>query len=321
MSELKTTDQIRRLNNKVELAGILAELGEIREGTTQNGIPYLSFRGAIQCGETPDYTTRFRVFVKSKKADGSDSQAFANMKEWVNNAVSLVDAQKAGNPELATRVDMSGYISDAPYVNSKGVLKEDVEYSIQFVNPFKEFKANLDIEGMIHSIVDETVDEEPTGRQFLRLISRDFFGNTLDFKNLVVPQNFVGPMEENGFERGRTSTFYISLIPNTKAGAQKKGAIGEVRTADVTYLEKVITGAEPVIDPDSEKSLSPALMKNAMAERQAKLDTIKAEGYKGNKTATTSTVSGAARTGIGGVSVSSPAVSAAATLTDDDFPF
>lgn len=318
--ETRVTDQIRKLTNKVELAGVLAEMQEIKYGTTQNGVPYINFRGAIQCGETPDYTVRFKVFVKSKKADGTDSKAFANMKQWAENAVSLVEATKNGHPELATMVDMSGYISDAPYVNSKGNLVEAREYQMQFVNDFKEYKARLDIEGMIHSITDETKDDEPTGRQNLRLISMDFFGNALDFKDIIIPENLVGPMEDNGFERGRTSTFYISLIPNTKAGPQRKGAIGETRVSDVTYTELVITGAEPIIDPDSEKSLSPALMKKFMDERLAKLDSIKAEGYKGTKNANT-TAEGSARNGIGGVSVKSDAVKTVADIADDDFPF
>ena len=104
------TDQIRQLANRVHFAGILAELSEMREGNTINGIPYISFSGVLQCGEDAVYNVPFRTFVKSKKSDGSDSKNFAKVKNWYNNAVPMT-----ANKDNATKVDMVGSLTDNPY--------------------------------------------------------------------------------------------------------------------------------------------------------------------------------------------------------------
>ena len=309
----KNTEQIRQLVNKVHLAGALAEL-EVKEGQDQNGVPYISLSGAIQCGESAVSTVRFRGSIKSKKNDGTDSKNYENAKKWASKAIPMTK-----DKEKCTFVDMIGSLTDNPYVSRDGTLVEAVQYRMQLFGKFTAYAAELDLEGFVHSIVDETRGEEgnPTGRKKMRLITRDFFGNTIDLKNIIVPNELVEPLEENGYEKGCTATFFVNLIPTQKEAPVKKGGIGAQRTTEGrNYLEMVLVGADPVIDPDDEKALDTKLIKNAMTERKSNLDKIKEKGYLGSSDSSSSTSE--SRTGIGGKKSSNKVE---AVDDDDEFPF
>jgi len=313
------TDQIRQLDNRVHLAGALAELSDINEGTTSAGIPYISFRGAIQCGPDAVYTVPFRTFVKSKKSDGTDSKNYAKIKEWVNNATPMTK-----NKDNPTMVDMIGSLTDNPYVNSGGTLIEGTQYSVQLFGDFKDYAAEIDLEGFIHSVVDETkgVDsDDVTGRKRMRLITQDIFRNTIDIKNIIVPKELVRPLHENDYEGGRTAKFFITLMPNEAPAPVKSGGIGTQRTSGANYLEWVMTGADPVISDESDKHLDPKLIKAAMTERKSRLDEIKEAGYQGGNSTNSSSSSSnsSSRNGIGNASSRASAV--AEVTEDEDFPF
>ena len=311
----KNTEQIRQLVNKVHLAGALAEL-EVKEGQDKNGVSYISLSGAIQCGESAVSTVRFRGTINSKKKDGTDSKNYENAKKWASKAIPMTK-----DKEKCTFVDMIGSLTDNPYVSRDGTLVEAVQYKMQLFGKFTAYAAELDLEGFVHSIVDETRGEEgnPTGRKKMRLITRDFFGKTIDLKNIVIPNELVEPLEENGYEKGCTATFFINLIPTQKEVPVKKGGIGTQRTTEGrNYLEMVLVGADPVIDPDDEKALDAKLIKNAMTVRKSYLDEIKEKGYQGSSGSSSSSSASESRTGIGGKKSSNKVE---AVDDDDEFPF
>ena len=313
------TDQIRDLDNRVHLAGALAELSDINEGTTSLGVPYISFNGAVQCGPDAIYTVRFRSFVKSKKNDGTDSKNYAKIKEWVKNAVPMTK-----NKDNPTMVDMVGSLTDNPYVNSSGALVEATQFSVQLFSEFKDYAAEIDLEGFIHSINDETKGldgDEITGRKRMRLITRDIFHNTLDIKNIIVPKELVRPLSDNDYEPGRTAKFFITLMPNSSPAPAKSGGIGTQRTSGTNYLEWVMTGADPVIGEESDKALNPKLVKDAMAERKSHLDEIKEAGYQGGSSSSSNSSSSSSRNGIGTSSSVSNKTDASPVTEDEDFPF
>ena len=223
--------------------------------------------------------------------------------------------------EKCTFVDMIGSLTDNPYVSRDGTLVEAVQYSTQLISKFDNYAAELDIEGFVHSIVDETRGEEgnPTGRKRMRLITRDIFSNTIDLKNIIIPNELVEPLEENGYEKGCTATFFINLIPTQKEAPVKKGGIGTQRTTEgKNYLEMVLVGADPVIDSDDEKALDAKLIKNAMTERKTRLDEIKEKGYQGSSDGSSSSSTSESRTGFGGKKSSNKVE---AVDDDDEFPF
>ncbi len=321
------TDQIRQLENQVHLAGYLAELSEKHEGTTTNGVPYLSFSGVIQCGEDAVYSVPFRTFVKSKKSDGSDSKNFAKVQEWYDNAV-----PKTKDPENPTMVSCFGSITDNPYVNSQGKLVEATQFNIQSFTQFKEFQCDIDLEGFLLGTTDETRGEEqnPTGRGRLRLMSRDIFGSILEIKNIVVPADFYGELEDSGYVRGITATFYISLQPNTPTTQKRTCGIGKPReTQGRSYLEWVMTGASEIVDEDSDEAIPSTLAKKALNVRAANLKEVEERGYQGSgKSSNAGTSSN--RGGLGGAKKSADTAPKKSSKKDDfvelepdndDFPY
>lgn len=281
------TEKIRNLKNEVRLGGFIAELSNIREGVTQNNIPYISFNGVIQCGEEQVYGVRFKTFVKSKKSDGTDSKNFAAVKQWIKTVIPKYKDVNgttvvSDNP---TFVEAIGSIVDHPYVNKENKLVEATEINLQFFRKFTNYKAELDIEGYVGSIINETKagdSEETTGRQKLQIISRDIFSNILNVKNLIIPEDLVEAFNDGGYEKGITSTFYIEFQPHASLVPVKTGGIGVQRTTEgKPYLEWVVVGADSIIDSDSEKALKPSLIKQACIERQSKLKEIESKGYQG----------------------------------------
>lgn len=312
-TEMKSTDQIRKLTNSVHLAGALAELSEINRGVTKDKkTPYISFRGAVQCGPDKSYTTKFRVFVKSLKKDGKPSKAYDTIDKWVNTAVPMTK-----NPSNPTMVDMLGSVTDNIYVGKTGQLVEGRDFSIQLIGDFKDYAADIDLEGFVYSITDETVEEEETGRKKIRLICRDIFGNTLDVNDIVVPGSLAGELDRNGYERGVTSLFYLSLKPS-ETQHKSSGGIGAVREVEsYSKLEWVLVGAKPPLSMDDEEALDPSVMKLAMNERVAKIDSVKEQGYLGKKEESTFN-----RNGLGILDDSDVIVQTVTkSSADDDFPF
>jgi len=310
-------DRIRQLENKVTLSGILAELDEKREGVTANGsIPYISFSGAVQCGDSASQTVRFRTFVKSKKNDGSESKLYKKVKDWYNSAVPLTRATTS-NP--VTMVELVGSVGDNPFVTASGDHVEATQYNVNFFNEFKSYKAEIVLEGFIHSIIPEVrksgEDEVETGRQKMRLITRDNFGNTLDIKNIIIPQNLVEDVSDAGWERGATTVVNIDITPNTMAAPKKAGAFGKQHvTEGKQYLELLVVGGEAALKDDDERALDPKKIKELMAIRTSKLNEIWAKGYQGNNSTQ------ANRIGI--AKHDNMEVSKAMDITiEEDFPF
>ena len=202
------SDQIRRLQNVVILEGALAELEEPRTGTGKDGINYISLRGAVQCGDTGVYTRSFRAFIKEKKTNGEDSKVYKDVVEWLKTATPMTK-----NAENPTMVRLQGSLSDNVYVNREGVLVEGTEVSVQFFNEFKSFNASLQLEGYIKDIKPEVRgkddDAHETGRYKMHFITRDFYGNTLDLKNIIVPAETYDDIQSIGYDEGATVSINI----------------------------------------------------------------------------------------------------------------
>ena len=315
MAENEKTEQIRRLINNIHLAGRLGEL-EIKTGKTKKDIDYISLRGVIICGEEPVYSMRFRSFAQAKKSDGTDSKAYVNLCNWAKKAVPMTK-----NPEEFTWVDAKGSIRANDYVNQQGKLVEGYEINLNSFNDFTEYACELDFEGYIAGIKDETKGEEndPTGRKILYLIGKNTIGNDIiELKNIIVPDEYAEALEENEYETGRTAIFFMTYIPNHKEEI-KSGGIGKQRvTSGTNYLEMVMTGADPVYSEDSDKSLSTALIKNARQERKTHLKEIEEKGYLGGADGDSDSDSSGGTSKSSGVGQTRGKLE---TVDDDEIPF
>ena len=323
MAKENTTDQIRQVRNRVHLAGRVAEL-TVTEGKTKKDIPYISLEGVIQCGDDAVYDVHFKTFSQAKKANGEDSKAYTNIKEWASKAIPMTKSK-----ENCTWVDMVGSLRCRDFVSREGKLIQGIEYNMTLFNDFKEYACEIDLEGYIAGIKDEVRkngdDEVETGRKIIRLFSREQIGTAIiDYTRIIVPKEYADQLEDNGFEQGRTATFYITLTP-TQNSAPKKAGIGQQRvTEGRAYLEPLMTGADMPIDEDSPEALPTALMKAGMNERKAHLKEIEDAGYQGGSSNNSSSAS-TTSSNRGGNAFSSTAKKEkeAIEAVDDDgeFPF
>ena len=240
-------EKVKPLINRVRLGGMLTSLSEMREGVSSDGVPYVSFSGKIACDPDGIIELPFRTFEKAKTKRGTDIKNYPLVIDWYKHAVA-----KENDPEHATMLEVTGSLTDNPYVNKEGKLIEGYQYSMKYFSDFKEYKAEIDMEGYVASIVEEVKGEEetPTGRMRMALISRDGFNNVLHLQNLVIPADFVEALEDAGWDIRR---------------------------------EFVITGGQNAFDEDSTRAISKAQAHSMMSERKAKLDEVEHGGYLGGK--------------------------------------
>ena len=181
------SEQLRTLTNKVTIRGTLAEL-EKKEGSTKNGVPYISLKGAIRFGKSGAETRRFRAFAQAQKSNGEDNQKYTDLKNWADSVVSEAD-----NKDLANKFKLIGSLEAQDYINAANDLVETIDINAGYFNEYKEtantakYPAIIDLEGYIRSIQDETKNNEETGRKKVTMITTDFFRNAVIVKDIIVP--------------------------------------------------------------------------------------------------------------------------------------
>lgn len=289
MAKTQDKDQIRNLTNRVHLGGILAELDKssIKEGKGTDGVPYISVKGAVQCSPNDAaYTAYFSIFCKATTAKGTENKSYAKIKKWVKTAVPMTK-----DKENATFVDMMGSLTSNNYVSADGTFKETFVYNINFINDFKEYCFDLDIEGYVNGIEDMKDDnDEETGEKRIGLTSKDFFNNALIFdkKNkmnlLIADKETAESFDDVNYEAGKTIT--ISCMRDKKEAETKvkKSGFGRqpVTSGPATMYWKIVGGDE-ALDEDDEKSLTKAQIKTLTSQYNENNNAIIEKGYQGGK--------------------------------------
>ena len=192
-------------------------------------------------------------------------------------------------------VTIAGSLTDNPFVNKDGELVEGYQYNLKFFSEFKEYQAQVDIEGFIYSLIEEVrgEDEVPTGRMRMRLISMDGFGNVLSLNSIVIPSDFVDALDDAGWEKGATIRAAIDIMPSEKPKAVKTAAFGRQHVVNNRiYKELVVTGGDNAYDPDGERAITTEQVKAMLAERKMKLDEVQKAGYLGHSTSSTNVARG-----------------------------
>lgn len=315
-------EKVKPLTNRARVAGAVVSLSKLNEGVGQDGVPYCSFTGKIACDPEGKIQINFRTYEKAKKKNGEDMENYPKVIAWYKSAIPMQDnpdnPNKKGDAKNPTMVEISGSITDNPYVNKEGKLVEGYQYSLKYFSAFKEYKAQMDIEGYVASLGEETVgdDDTPTGRMRMTLISRDGFKNTIVLKNLVIPEDFVESLDDAGWEVGATISAAIDVVSNESTKTVTTTAFGKQHALqDYVRKELVVTGGDVALDPDSERALKRSQVKAMMEERKTKLDETEAAGYQG-KGGTSSVTRGS----IGGKKIESR-VDNHFDIDSDEIPF
>lgn len=304
------SDKIKQTVNNVVLTGKVAEI-EKKEGKTKAGIPYISVKGVIQFGGSKAESRHFEKFCQEySEKDGKkkENKAYPKVVEWANRVKSVVDSSY----EEATEVSVSGSFANNDYVNSEEKLIEALKIDAAFFNDVDgNYKGTADIEGYIQSITPETKgeDKDETGRLRVTILTTDFFGNIIPIKNIIVPTELREGFED-GYEVGQTAKVYVDFTLNkAEPKPKKKGGLGVQReTEGKSYVEMILTGADPAIDEDEDGALSKEAVRIALSERKATLKELEEKGYQGGNKS--------------GKSISSASSnSRPAPVADDDMPF
>jgi len=278
------SDKIRSLGNMVTLSGKITE-AEVKKSTNKNKSDDVRVKGEIQFGNTKAHTKKFEVYVAQFNAEGKENKMYDKTLDFANSIKSVA---KVGEEE-ATMVSIQAEFGTNDYVSDKDKLIEGLKINAKFFNDVKvdeEFKGVADIEGYIQTIAPEVKGEEEkeTGRLRVTMITTDFFGNIIPVKNIIVPAELREGFEE-GYQEGQTAKLFVDFIVNQSEGKPvKAGGLGKQRvTQGKSYVEMIVTGADPAFDEDDEMGISPEAIRIALSERKAKLDDLKSKGYQGGK--------------------------------------
>jgi hypothetical protein len=306
------SDKIKQLVNKVTLVGKIAEFEKKTGTTAEKNIPYISIKGAIQFGDSKALTRRFEKYVQETNKEGKENKMYPKITEFANKVKSIANSTY----EEATEVNIQGSFATNDYVNDQDELKENVKVDASFFNDLDNdasYGGTADIEGYIQSVKPETKGDsnEETGRLRVTVLTTDFFGNLVPIKNIIVPQELKDAFED-GYEVGNTAKFYVDFtLSKSEVKPAKTGGLGVQRTTDgKSYVEMILTGADPAIDEDDEGAISKTAIKIALSERKAMLEELKEKGYQGTKNKSIS--SSSRTTGVG--NKPTPA-------SDEDIPF
>lgn len=306
------SDKIKQTVNNVVLTGKVAEFKKSTGTEAKSGAPYISVEGVIQFGISKAESRYFKKYCHeySVKEDGKkkENKAYPKVLEWANKVKSIAD----GSYEAATEVNIVGSFSNNDYVNKEEKLIEGIIVTPAFFNDVDgDYKGTADIEGYIQSIMPETKGEEKeeTGRLRVTILTTDFFGNIIPVKNIIVPADLREGFED-GYEVGQTAKVYVDFVLNkAEPKPKKKGGLGVQReTEGKSYVEMILTGADPAIDEDEEGALSKEAVRIALSERKAMLKELEEKGYQGSNKS--------------GKSISNASSnSKPAPVADDDMPF
>lgn len=279
------SDKVRQMTNRVVLSGKVAEV-EVRKGVTEKKVPYVSVKGTLQFGEHKAQARNFEKFAMeySVKEDGShkENKNYPKILAWADSVKSVASCKADETP---TEVTIQGSFATNDYVNKENKLVEGLKIDVAFFNDLDgEYKGTADIEGYIQAIVPETKgeDKEETGRLRVTVLTNDFFGNIIPVKNIVVPAE-LREVFEDAYEVGQTAKFFIDFVLHEgEAKPKKSGGIGVQRvTEGASYVEMILTGADPALDEDDENAYSKEAVKIGLAERKAALKTLEEKGYQG----------------------------------------
>ena len=310
----KNSEQLRDFVNKVEINGTLATL-EVKEGETDKKVPYMSVKGEIQFGETGVETLKFRSFALAQKTDGTDSKAYKNLVDWVENAVPMTK-DKAN----ATKTLFRGSFGSNDFYTDKdgGTV---VESNVFNVNNFANYNENylneqstnaiVDFEGYVKAIADETKGEDktPTGRKRVTLVGLDYRKEAIVLKNIIVTEDIAEDFVDL-LPVGSTAKFSMGYFVHKGRSKKPTGGLGKQRvTEGRDYLELVLEGCSDAYEDDKEV-ITPKILKELMNVREAKLAKLKEEGESG----TSSTSSNSNSNSNKKATVETP-------ISDEDIPF
>ena len=276
----------KEFTNVMRLNGQVVRMSRLSEGTDKNGKEYVSFRGALKVGGEEGHLYDFEGMCYKLTKDGKPTKSYERAVNWFTPVYDAIQNDRE-IPEVYA--SLTGSLEPRDYVASSGELREINAFRVSQILDFTKDPngddAYVAIDGFIRSLKPEvdTKTEEETGRYIMSLVSATFRNDAVIIPKIIVEEEAVDYVNEN-FEVGSFAriTLGFSWTENS-VGATPKVGIGRMKGNVVSRPVRnyYLMGMDVPMEDDDIKE-NKALMKTLMSERQAKLDAIEEEGYKGS---------------------------------------
>ncbi len=270
---------LREAKNTVKIVGILKETNlEVKSGDKGKFIA-----GHIIVQTDPGTAHRVNVYATEKTKDGRDSGIFKGLNTVKETFISQADCAKAGRDlNDATVVYIgSGRLGLNEYYGEDGKLHSNWSVDTSFISESKEKvnyvpEASFDVEGFISSI------REVNEKTLLDLVIPVYGGRVVPLTFTVDPS--VVDFVQNTFSRGDCTEFTGKLVNVAERNVVKKqGFGGDIEEVTVKYVRELIIdngNLEPYDPDDDSKAWQASAIKDAMAEREVYLESLKDKSSK-----------------------------------------
>lgn len=283
--------------NECYISGILNEL-DIVEGTTSDGRDYVRGTAKIRVdqeigGVACENIIPVGMFSMKLKKDGNPNQVYTRILGYKD---SLISAAAAEDISQASRVTLSGKSCNIEenvwYDQRTSQVRTGFQLSCNFLNQKRDNdkeKASFELSGVVLDTRPEIdAQEEETGRLIVNFGVVGYNGK-IDVISLIANDNAKAHIEAN-WAKGDTVNVVgvINVTQKTVTWTEEQG-FGEPieRTRTESKRELIITGGSA---GGLEESLSYDAddVKAALADRKARIESVKDKGSKAKTTTSTS---------------------------------
>lgn len=295
---------VKQTKNSVTMIGVLSEKNlQLTDGFVKNKdgekIPCDVISGLISV-KTERETVLWRVYAAEKKKNGEHNVMYDNIEKLYSEMISLKEASTRDDVE-ASIVKVRGNLDINDYVDKQGELhKGRVQFKANSVSNKVgdgEFAIDITLGGVVCGIMDEMVNDEPTGRKVLKMLSVGYGNRAIPLEFMVgtvmiddEPVDLAEQIEDI-YEVGDNVEIFATIETRTVGAKPKKVAFGKASKI-VDGFEKteyIFTGGmspmEEFEDDNGESNLiSTEQVKMLMNEREMMLSELKQKGYQGKRT-------------------------------------
>lgn len=168
---------MKQTKNAVKIVGKVDSY-DLRTGVTKAGVPYISGRANIDCGNGDKVPVEF--FSTEQKKDGTPNTICAGLKSFLEQAKTIADHGE----DIATIVDINRAELSENYWSPDGAtLIDGFRISTSFLNRAKtevkpeNFGAKFQIEAYFLDITDEIKNDIPTGNALINVCTVGYNGS------------------------------------------------------------------------------------------------------------------------------------------------
>lgn len=305
---------MREFINNVKVAGILVK-HTLEESTYGDGVECIRGEVIIRTADENEHTVKFFSNRYTKDKDGNftdtESKIYKSLLTVINEYNTLENCPD--DPDYVEITNGSFSIND--YKNNKGEISSLMNIQSNFINRISKEKidtispkAKFEVEGVIASVSDEIIKNEPTGNLtvVMNVITQKKNGKGKDAKfevndmfpiKLTVPTDLVDTFRSI-YSEGMFAKFTGTLVNKTETVTkiEKQAMGGDIEKTYTNTIRRfeVETGNTPTTIYDKDIELTDDICATLISKRKAKLAEVmfgKKSNNSGSSSATSASTS------------------------------